>query len=100
MLWLCNLNIYEETLNFEEVANKIISEERRLEGEDNTQSNSVLVSIGRPYMKKTNEICVTCWTYEKIGHVKYKCPDGTTSEKDFESNTSNVSLTMGGDDLF
>ncbi|CAI8587261.1 unnamed protein product [Vicia faba] len=42
----------KETLSFEEVASKIISEERRLKGEDNTLSNSVLVARGRPYVKK------------------------------------------------
>ncbi|CAK8540716.1 unnamed protein product [Lathyrus sativus] len=45
----------KETLNFEEVAGKIISEERRLKGEENTSSNSVSVARGRSYVKKNNE---------------------------------------------
>ncbi|CAL5194565.1 unnamed protein product [Lathyrus oleraceus] len=45
----------KETLSFEEVAIKITSEERRLKGEENTSSNSVLVARGRSYVKKNNE---------------------------------------------
>lgn len=60
----------KETLSFEEVASKIIYEERRLKSEDNTSSNSVLVSIGRPYVKKNNETCVRCLKCGNIWHVK------------------------------
>ena len=60
----------KETLNFEEVASKIIYEERRLKGEDNTSSNSVLVATGRPYVKKNNETGVRCCKYGKIGYLK------------------------------
>ncbi|CAK8537081.1 unnamed protein product [Lathyrus sativus] len=53
--------IYEnETLSFEEVASKIVSEERRLKGEENTSSNSVLVARGRSCVKKNNETSVRC----------------------------------------
>lgn len=59
--------IYEkETLCFEEVASKIISEERRLKGEENTSSNSLLVVRGSSYVKKNNETGVRCWKYGKI----------------------------------
>ncbi|CAK8568162.1 unnamed protein product [Lathyrus sativus] len=51
----------KENLNFEEVVSKIISEERRLKGEENTSSNSVLVTRGRSYVKKNNEASVRCW---------------------------------------
>lgn len=88
-----------ETLSFEEVAGKITYEERRLKGEDNNSSNSVLVSRGRPCMKKHNETGVKCWKYGKITHVKCKCSDGAMLEKVSESNASNVSLTLGDDDL-
>ena len=50
-------------------------------------------------MKKNNKTGVRCWKYGKIGHVKYKCSGGATLEKDTESNGSNVSLTVRGDDL-
>ncbi|CAK8565582.1 unnamed protein product [Lathyrus sativus] len=89
----------KETLSFEEVASKITSEERRLKGEENTSSNSVLVARGRSYVKKNNEMGVTCWKCGKLGHIKYKCIDGAASEKDSESNASNVSLTMREDGL-
>lgn len=50
-------------------------------------------------MKKNNETGVRCWKYGKIGHVKYNCLDGPTSEKSYESNVSNVSLAVGDGDL-
>lgn len=88
-----------ETLSFEEVSSKIISEERRLNGEENTSSNSVLVCRGRSYVKKNNETGVRCWKCGKLGHIKYKCPDGAAPEKGSESNASNVSLIVREDDL-
>ncbi|CAK8563124.1 unnamed protein product [Lathyrus sativus] len=56
----------KEILNFEEVASKIIFEERRLKGKDNTSSNSVLVARGRPYVKKNNEPGVGYWKCGKL----------------------------------
>ncbi|CAK8536318.1 unnamed protein product [Lathyrus sativus] len=55
-----------ETLSFEEVSSKIISEERRLKGEENTSSNSVLVARGRSYVKKNNETHLKCWKCGKL----------------------------------
>ena len=89
----------KETLSFEEVAIKITSEERRLKGEENTSSNSVLVARGRSYVKKNNKTDVRCWKYGKLGHIKYKCLDGAASKKGPESNARNVSLTVREDDL-
>ncbi|KAI5428140.1 hypothetical protein KIW84_033228 [Lathyrus oleraceus] len=89
----------KETLMFEEVASKIISEEIRLEGEENTSSNSVLVARGRSYVKKNNETGVRCCKCGKLGHIKYKCPDGSASKNVSKSNASNVSLTVREDDL-
>ncbi|CAK8568920.1 unnamed protein product [Lathyrus sativus] len=59
-----------ETLSIEEVSIKIIYEEIRSKGEDNTSSNSLLVARGRPYVKKNNETCVRCWKCGMVGHVK------------------------------
>ncbi|CAK8565584.1 unnamed protein product [Lathyrus sativus] len=89
----------KETLSFEEVSSKITSEERRLKGEENTSSNSVLVARGRSYVKKNNEMGVICWKCGKLGHIKYNCTDGAASEKDSESNASNVSLIVREDGL-
>ncbi|KAI5403118.1 hypothetical protein KIW84_050631 [Lathyrus oleraceus] len=88
-----------ETLSFEEVAGKIIYEERIMKGEDNNSSNSVLVARGRPCVKKHNETGAKCWKYGKITHVKCKCSDWAMLEKVSESNANNVSLTLGDDDL-
>lgn len=57
--------IYEnETLNFEEVVSKIVFEERRMKGDDNTSSNSVLVARGMSYVKKQLNECemLKYWT--------------------------------------
>ncbi|CAK8533687.1 unnamed protein product [Lathyrus sativus] len=89
----------KETLSFEEVASNIISEERRLKDKENTSSNSVLVASGRSYVKKNNEMGVRFWKCGKLGHIKYKCPDGAALEKDSESNANNVSLAVREDDL-
>ncbi|CAK8531138.1 unnamed protein product [Lathyrus sativus] len=89
----------KETLSFEEVSSKIISEKIRLNGEENTSSNSMLVARERLYVKKNNETSVRCWKCGKLGHIKYKCPDGATSKKSSESNASNVSLVVREDDL-
>lgn len=86
-------------MSFEEVASKIIFEERRLKGGENTSSNSMLVARGRSYVKKNNETSVSCWKYGKLGHKMYKCSDGVVSEEDSESNACNVSLVMREDDL-
>ncbi|CAK8569629.1 unnamed protein product [Lathyrus sativus] len=66
----------KETLSIEEVARKIISEERRLKGEENTSSNSVLVVRGSSYMKKNNETGVRHMKCGKLGHIKYKFHNG------------------------
>ncbi|CAK8574851.1 unnamed protein product [Lathyrus sativus] len=89
----------KEIFNFEEVASKIISEERRLKGEENTSSNSVLVARGRSYIKKNNETSVRCWKYGKLGHINNKCLYGATPEKGSESNTSNVYLVVREDNF-
>ncbi|CAL5192959.1 unnamed protein product [Lathyrus oleraceus] len=84
----------KKTLSFEEFFSNIISEERRLKGGENTSSNSMLVAS-----EEKNEMGVICWKYGKLGHIKYKCIDGETSEKGSESNASNVSLVVREDDL-
>ncbi|CAK8573792.1 unnamed protein product [Lathyrus sativus] len=89
----------KKTLSFQEVDSKIIYEERRLKGEENTSSNSVLVARGRSYVKKNNEMGVRCWKCGKLGHIKYKCPNGAALEKGYESNTNNVSLAVREDYL-
>lgn len=89
----------KEILSFGEVVSKIIYEEIRLKGEDNTSSNLVLVAIGKYYVKKINGTSVRCWKCIKIGHVKYKCHDRATLEKGSKSNACNVSLVVGDDDL-
>ena len=48
---------------------------------------------------KNYENGVRYWKYEKIGHIKYKCPDGAASEKGSNSNASDFSLTVREDYL-
>lgn len=75
-----------ESLNFKEVVCKIISEERRLEGEDNTSPNSVLVSREMPNLKKNSGMSERCLKCEKIEHTKYNFHDKAASEKSHMSN--------------
>ncbi|KAI5417078.1 hypothetical protein KIW84_041894 [Lathyrus oleraceus] len=99
--WLAKelLEKLEGLYQIKEVTSKIISEEIRLKGEENTSSSSVLVARGRSYVKKNNDTTVRSWKYAKLGHIKYKCPDREASEKGSESNTSNVSLVVREDNL-
>ena len=90
----------KETLSFEEVASKIISEERRMKSEGGTSSHSVLVATSGPYGKKNHGKSMACWKCGRPGHVKKNCPGGAISEKGSESDASNVSLVMGEDDIF
>ncbi|XP_050898059.1 ubiquitin carboxyl-terminal hydrolase 9 [Lathyrus oleraceus] len=63
----------KESLSFEEVSSKI-------EGEDNTSSNSVLVDRGRPYVKKTiKQACI--WDYFNLKkHTLLTASDHQTLE--------------------
>ncbi|CAK8536766.1 unnamed protein product [Lathyrus sativus] len=90
----------KKALSFEEVTSKIISKDRRLKGEENTSSNSVLVARGRSYVKKNNETNVRCLKCGKLGHIKYKFSNRAASEKGSKLNASNVSLVMREVDLF
>ncbi|KAK8502072.1 hypothetical protein V6N13_038585 [Hibiscus sabdariffa] len=81
----------KETLDFAEIANKLISEERRLKngGRDLTirdSTDSVLVVNEK---RKKN---VVCWRCGKAGHVRKNCPGGASSAKGSESEASIVSL--------
>ena len=71
----------KETLTFEEVASKIISEERRMKSEGSTSSHSVLVARSGPYGKKNHGKSMACWKCRRPGHVKKNCPGAAISEK-------------------
>ncbi|KAK8675964.1 hypothetical protein V6N13_034022 [Hibiscus sabdariffa] len=81
----------KETLDFAEIANKLISEERMLKngGRDFTvrySMDSVLVVNEK---RKKN---VVCWRCGKVGHVRKNCPGGASSEKGSESEANIISL--------
>lgn len=85
----------KETLSFEEVANKIISEERRMKSDESTSSSSVLVTRGGAKGKKIHGDDMVCWKCGKSGHIKRFCPGG--AGKGSEASASNVSLVLGDD---
>ncbi|QHO24915.1 Retrovirus-related Pol polyprotein [Arachis hypogaea] len=64
----------KETLNFEEVASKLIAEERRMKNKGNTSSDLALAKSDN-YEKRNCGRSVTCWKCGKSGHVKRNCPD-------------------------
>ncbi|KAK8521933.1 hypothetical protein V6N12_066505 [Hibiscus sabdariffa] len=81
----------KETLDFAEIANKLISEERRLKngGRDFTvrdSTDSVLVVNEK---RKKN---VVCWRCGKAGHVRKNYLGGASSVKGSESEANIVSL--------
>ena len=59
------------TINFGDVANKLISEERRLKSEGKFSDNSALLVDSRK--KENSKKKVTCWGCGQSGHVKKDC---------------------------
>lgn len=90
----------KESLSFEEVATKIISEERRMKSDESTLSGSMLLTRSGANGKKFHAKNYSCWKCGKSGHLKRNCPGGAVSEKDSEASASNVSLVSGDDNLF
>ena len=89
----------KESLSFEEVATKIISEERRMKSDENTSSSSMLLIRSGANGKKIHAKNMSCWKCGMSGHLKRNCPSGAVSEKkDYEASASNVSLVLGDDD--
>ena len=87
----------KEKLNFEEVATKIISEERRMKSDESTSSSSMLLTRSGTNEKKIHAKNLPCWKCGRSGHLKRNCPGGAVSEKDSETSASNVSLVLGDD---
>lgn len=87
----------KESLSFEEVATKIISEERRMKSDESTSSSSMLLTRGGANGKKIHAKNMPCWKCGMSGHLKRNCPGGAVSEKDSEASASNVSLVLGDD---
>ena len=87
----------KETLNFSEVASKIISEERRLKCESQAVTDSALVARDESGRKKNSGKKVTCWKCGKTGHVKRNCPGGASSAKGSDADANVVSLDEGDD---
>lgn len=87
----------KESLSFEEVATKIISEERRMKNDESTSSSSMLLTRSGANGKKIHAKNLVCWECGKPGHVKRNCPGGAVSEKDSETSVGKVSLVWGDD---
>ncbi|KAK9009411.1 hypothetical protein V6N11_035948 [Hibiscus sabdariffa] len=80
-----------ETLDFAEIASKLISEEKRLKngGRDFTVRDSTNSVLAVNEKRKKN---VVCWRCGKAGHVRRNCPGGASSAKGSESEANTVSL--------
>jgi len=87
----------KESLSFEEVATKIISEERRMKSDESTSSCSMLLTRSGANGKKIHAKNMSCWKCGMSGHLKRNCPGGAVSDKDYEASASNVSLILGDD---
>jgi hypothetical protein len=86
----------KESLSFEEVATKIIYEERRMKSDERTSSNLILLTRRGTNEKKIHAKNLLCWKCGMFGHsIKRNYSSGTLSEKDSEASDSNVSLVLG-----
>jgi len=88
----------KESLSFEEVSAKIISEERRMKNDESNSLRSMLLSRSGANGKKIHAKNMSCWKCGMFGHLKRNCPSGAVSEKESEASSSNVSLVLGDDD--
>jgi len=90
----------KESLSFEEVATKIISEERRMKSDERNSSSSMLLTRSGANVKKIHAKNLSCWKCGMSGHLKRNCPSGAVYEKESEASVCNVSLVLGdGGDL-
>ncbi|CAJ2652377.1 unnamed protein product [Trifolium pratense] len=81
----------KEKLKFEEVATKIISEERRMKSDESTSSSSMLLTRSGANGKKIHAKNLSCWKCGRFGHLKRNCPGGVVSEKDSETSAITMS---------
>lgn len=90
----------KETLSFDEVASKILSEERRMKSDEGMSTNSIMAVRSGTHANKNYKKKVVCWKCGKSGHVKKNCPDeGTSQNCDSDSNKT-VSLILGDGDVY
>jgi len=88
----------KESLSFEEVATKIISEERRMKSDESTSSSSMLLTRSGANGKKIHAKNFSCCKCGMSEHLKRNCPGGAVSKKDSEASVTNASLVLGDDD--
>jgi len=87
----------KESLSFEEVATKIIYEERRMISYESASSSSMLLTRSGDNGKKIHAKNMSCSKCGKTGHLKRNCLGGAVFEKDSKEGASNVSLVLGDD---
>ena len=89
----------KETLNFDEIANKILFEERGMKSNENMTTNSMMVVRSGTHGNKNHKMNVVCWQCGKLGHVRRNCQGGDTSQKNDLDSAKSVSLIIGDNDL-
>ena len=89
----------KETLSFDEIASKILCEERRMKSNENMTTNSIMVVRSGTHGNKNHKMNVVCWQCGKPGHVRKYSRGGDTSQKNDSDSTKSVSLIMGDNDL-
>jgi hypothetical protein len=90
----------KEKILFSEVTSKLLSEERRLNGGQNsTPENSALVVANK---KKKNPIKgnIVCWGCGQSGHLKRNCPKRGACSADCSKDANIVSLVTEREDDF
>ncbi|KAL5838412.1 hypothetical protein ACOSQ3_015581 [Xanthoceras sorbifolium] len=81
----------KETLNFTEVTDKFLYEERRLKGESRTSSEDrALVTSNESNWKKNNfRKKIICWACGQFGHVKKNCQNGVAGSAGSSNTQAN-----------
>lgn len=88
----------KETLKYEDVTSKLLSEEKRLEGGSAISSEGTVMVCKNEKKKKYSKKNLICWKCGQSGHVKSNCPGGAGAAKDSNS-ANNVSVISDGDEF-
>ena len=89
----------KKTLQFEDVTSKLLSEEKRLDGNIGTSSEGAF-SISEGRKKKNSWKNVICWKCGKSGHVKMNCPGGADLANGSNKSADSVSVLTEINEFF
>ncbi|KAL6562436.1 hypothetical protein OROGR_003443 [Orobanche gracilis] len=83
----------KETLKYEDVTSKLLSEEKRLEGGSITSSEGTIL-VCKNEKRKNFRKNLVCWKCGQSGHVRSNCPGGADRQKAPSQLTLSLSSPM------